>query len=106
MKSAMAFNVVKWLGAAYLIYLGIRTLLSKTQNEMKVARSLDRKMLRKIYRQGLITNVLNPKVALFYLAFLPQFISEAVEAILNAKKIETRTKRIADVVDRLAKRNA
>lgn len=79
MKSAMAFNVVKWLGAAYLIYLGIRTLLSKSQNEMKVERSLDRKMLKKIYMQGLITNVLNPKVALFYLAFLPQFISPSNE---------------------------
>ncbi|WP_239614539.1 LysE family translocator [Cohnella mopanensis] len=74
MKSATAFNVVKWLGAGYLIYLGIKILISRSQTEMKVE-AVDRKMLKKIYMQGLITNVLNPKVALFYLAFLPQFIS-------------------------------
>jgi RhtB (resistance to homoserine/threonine) family protein len=74
-KSALAFSIVKYCGVAYLIYLGIKMIVDKSSifenNDTKIER-LD---LKKIYRQGVLTNVLNPKVALFFLAFLPQFIN-------------------------------
>jgi len=71
-SSALAFNVVKMLGAAYLIYLGIRKLLTKPQAEE--TRVVERASLRRIYSQGVIVNILNPKTALFFFAFLPQFV--------------------------------
>lgn len=70
--SALAFNLVKYLGAAYLIYLGIRKLLDKETGHTKIA--LPKQSLGQIYRQGVIVNTLNPKTALFFFAFLPQFI--------------------------------
>jgi threonine/homoserine/homoserine lactone efflux protein len=72
MSLPVAFEVVKYAGAAYLVYLGIRTLRSK---ETHTAEStVQRESLGRIFRQGMITNVLNPKVAFFFLAFLPQFV--------------------------------
>ena len=74
-SSALAFNIVKYLGAAYLIYLGIRTLLTSEPNvETKV---VPRQPLCQIFRQGVVVNVLNPKTALFFFAFLPQFVDPA-----------------------------
>jgi threonine/homoserine/homoserine lactone efflux protein len=70
-SSPMAFNVVRYAGAAYLIYLGIRLLAQKTN---LVSQPLKAESLTSIFRQGAITNILNPKVAIFFLAFLPQFI--------------------------------
>ena len=70
-SSPMAFNVVRYAGAAYLIYLGIRMLAQKTD---LTSQQLKTESLGAIFRQGAITNVLNPKVAIFFLAFLPQFI--------------------------------
>jgi len=70
--SATAFAVLKYLGAAYLIYLGIRKLLERDlehQYRSQIPHSLGR-----IFRQGVVVNVLNPKTALFFLAFLPQFV--------------------------------
>lgn len=73
-KSAIAFNFIKYLGAGYLIYLGIKTLAYK--KEIVVESGEDKKVgLKKVYFEGIITNLLNPKVALFFLAFLPQFIN-------------------------------
>lgn len=69
--SAIAFIIVKIVGAAYLIYLGIKTLISK--DELKITKE-KKTSSRKIFTQGLISNTLNPKVALFFMAFLPQFI--------------------------------
>lgn len=74
MKSATVFNVIKWVGAVYLIYLGARALMSKSSSET-VIEVQDKSMLKRIFMQGFVTNLFNPKVALFYLAFLPQFIS-------------------------------
>jgi RhtB (resistance to homoserine/threonine) family protein len=74
MESAIAFNMVKWLGAGYLIYLGTKTLLSKKPENVNIERQ-EKKLVKKIYLQGFLTNLLNPKVAIFYLAFLPQFIA-------------------------------
>ena len=70
--SALAFSVVKYLGAAYLIYLGIRTLFTKEDN-LTVADTPPVK-LRRAYLQGIVTNLLNPKIILFFLAYLPQFL--------------------------------
>lgn len=72
-QSAMAFNIVKYVGAGYLIYLGVKALLTKT-NALKVKQSDEITTYKKLFFQGVITNILNPKVALFFLAFLPQFI--------------------------------
>jgi threonine/homoserine/homoserine lactone efflux protein len=71
-SSATAFTVVKLVGAAYLIVVGIRRILAG-DTEAAEPRAL-RAPLRRIYRQGVIVNVLNPKTALFFLAFLPQFV--------------------------------
>ena len=72
-NSAVAFNIIKYLGAAYLVYLGIKSFLSK-QNKFNLNDKIEKKPLSKLFWQGVFTNVLNPKVALFFLAFLPQFI--------------------------------
>ena len=69
--SAEAFTVVKLAGAAYLVYLGIRTLI--TRDELIGGRRPELTLTR-TYRQGVVVNVLNPKTALFFVAFLPQFV--------------------------------
>ncbi len=72
MSSALAFEIVKYLGAAYLIYMGVRKLITPVQiHETTVVHENN---LRRIYSQGLLVAVLNPKTALFFLAFLPQFV--------------------------------
>ncbi len=73
----IAFDVVKYAGAAYLCYLGVRTLISKGDLAMGAHSRVKRDTLAAIFFQGVVTNVLNPKVALFFLAFLPQFVSAA-----------------------------
>ncbi|MEY2550723.1 MAG: hypothetical protein QOG12_867 [Verrucomicrobiota bacterium] len=71
--SAWAFTFVKLAGAAYLLFLGIRALLEK-QHELSMPAHFKRRGAAAAFRQGIVTNILNPKVALFFLAFLPQFI--------------------------------
>ena len=74
--SAHAFIMVKFAGAAYLVYQGIRLILERSaQMPGSGGVRLFEAGLLRIYRQGALTNILNPKVALFFLAFLPQFIS-------------------------------
>jgi threonine/homoserine/homoserine lactone efflux protein len=74
--SAEAFAVVKFAGAAYLTYLGIRTIRHSLQPSVDVAVAAHRaRTERAAFAQGWLSNLLNPKVALFYLTFLPQFIS-------------------------------
>jgi threonine/homoserine/homoserine lactone efflux protein len=75
MSSALAFSIVKYAGAAYLVYLGIKTILS--DEEIKLTQHVERKKLSRIFYQGVIVNLLNPKTALFFFAFLPQFISRS-----------------------------
>jgi threonine/homoserine/homoserine lactone efflux protein len=71
-SSALAFDVVKYLGAAYLIAVGLRRLAGlEREPEPHLRRPRD---LGQLYRQGIVVNVLNPKTALFFLAFLPQFV--------------------------------
>jgi threonine/homoserine/homoserine lactone efflux protein len=69
--SAVAFSIVKYAGAAYLVYLGVRRLLERTPVEHVERR---REPLRRAFLRGIVVNVLNPKTALFFLAFLPQFV--------------------------------
>jgi threonine/homoserine/homoserine lactone efflux protein len=71
--SATAFGIVKWIGAGYLIFIGIRTIARKPASFSQEQKSLTR---RKSFTQGIIVNTFNPKVALFFLSFLPQFIDE------------------------------
>jgi threonine/homoserine/homoserine lactone efflux protein len=73
-ESVLVFDIVKYMGALYLIYLGIRSLLSKKQTLIEKNNNIVYG-IPKIYVQGVLTNVLNPKVALFFMAFLPQFIN-------------------------------
>jgi threonine/homoserine/homoserine lactone efflux protein len=77
-QSAVAFSVVKYAGAAYLLYLGIRTILAK--EGFAAPGRAEKARLATVFRQGVLSNVLNPKVALFFLAFLPQFVDPALGA--------------------------
>jgi len=74
-SSARAFSVVKYLGAAYLVFLGVRMLLRRDSPEIAV--SENDLSLRRIFAQGVLVNLLNPKTALFFLAFLPQFVDSS-----------------------------
>lgn len=74
LSSALAFSVVKYLGAAYLIYLGARKLLAREEGQGDEARRRA-VSLKRVFWEGVVVNVLNPKTALFFFAFLPQFIS-------------------------------
>jgi threonine/homoserine/homoserine lactone efflux protein len=77
-SSALAFSVVKYAGAAYLIYLGLRMILSRDFSAISEEDAAKSASMRTAFLQGVTTNVLNPKVALFFLAFLPQFTSTDV----------------------------
>jgi RhtB (resistance to homoserine/threonine) family protein len=102
--SALAFAVLKWLGAAYLVWVGIKLLRSQPQEAhdlQALARNAPAASLRQVYLGGFWTNVLNPKVAIFFLAFVPQFITpgsghEALSFVLlgvlfNANSIPVNT---------------
>ncbi|AOR68358.1 lysine transporter LysE [Burkholderia stabilis] len=76
--SAAAFTVIKLVGAAYLIYLGVRMLFAKqatAPSGAAAAQAAAAKPLRQLFMQGFWTNVLNPKVVLFFVSFFPQFVS-------------------------------
>lgn len=80
LTSALAFNVVKYLGAAYLIFLGLHTLLSKKHQDVQV--ELPRS-LSQLFGRGFLVNLLNPKTALFFYAFLPQFVDPSRGAVVG-----------------------
>lgn len=75
-SSALLFSVIKWVGAGYLFYLGTMLLFKNgnSQDSQHEITKITTSNSFKIYKQGLLTNVLNPKVAIFFLAFLPQFV--------------------------------
>jgi threonine/homoserine/homoserine lactone efflux protein len=75
--SSVAFTAIKLIGAAYLIYIGIRMLLARptANDDAPTSGTADMLSLPQVFWQGALTNVLNPKVALFFLAFLPQFVA-------------------------------
>ncbi|KZL18262.1 Threonine efflux protein [Pseudovibrio axinellae] len=86
-QSATAFSIVKYVGAAYLCWVGIKALLAavygtgKTANVMPSARP---RTLLKAYSEGFLTNLLNPKVSMFYLAAFPQFMAVGENAVLSS----------------------
>ena len=86
-QSAVAFTIVKYLGAAYLCWIGVKALIAafqgiETPGEIAPARR--QRTLRRAFTEGLLTNVLNPKVSMFYLAAFPQFIPTGETAALCA----------------------
>jgi threonine/homoserine/homoserine lactone efflux protein len=74
-SSATAFSVVKYLGAAYLVYLGVRKLFSNSANMQET--KMEPQSLQRVFSQGVTVAILNPKTALFFLAFLPQFVDRS-----------------------------
>ncbi len=78
-QSAVAFSIVKYAGAVYLVYLGVRAFLSR--EEAPSAEETPAVKLRSFFFRGLTMNLLNPKVAVFFLAFLPQFASSATDGM-------------------------
>ncbi|WP_345798888.1 LysE family translocator [Aliiglaciecola sp. CAU 1673] len=82
--SAMAFTLIKWVGCLYLLYIGISMLLARTKPSASGALHLSQESMGKIFSQGFLTNVLNPKVALFFLAFVPQYISAEAPSKMSA----------------------
>ena len=76
----IAYEVVRWVGAAYLLYLGAKLLVRPSHFALASENSPSR--LRTVFIQGLLTNVLNPKVAFFFLAFLPQFVDHAAGPVI------------------------
>jgi threonine/homoserine/homoserine lactone efflux protein len=76
MASSAAFTAVKLIGAAYLLFIGVQMLLSRARPELQSDPAQSNEIsLRRVFWQGALTDVLNPKVALFFLAFLPQFVA-------------------------------
>ncbi|RZI95823.1 MAG: LysE family translocator, partial [Variovorax sp.] len=77
--SAVAFSALKWLGAAYLLWMGLKLLATRTPSDTQDLQALAQAQppvpLRAVFLGGFWTNVLNPKVAIFFLAFVPQFIA-------------------------------
>jgi len=85
LTSATAFAIVKYLGAAYLIYLGCKTLLSQAESSSSDTPDVPRKKTAKIFWESALVEITNPKTALFFLAFFPQFISPAAEWSVTAQ---------------------
>lgn len=73
LSSALAFDIVKYLGAAYLIYLGIRKIIAR--EDVAKVEAGKQESLSRVYSQGFVVNLFNPKTALFFFAFLPQFVN-------------------------------
>jgi threonine/homoserine/homoserine lactone efflux protein len=74
-SSVLAFTAVRWIGAAYLIYLGIKTWLSRDDEPAEVPPPVPP---RRLFAQGFVVNLTNPKTALFFFAFLPQFVDPSL----------------------------
>ena len=79
-SSALAFGIVKYAGAGYLIYMGVRRILKQADAPASPLK-LPKRTLGRLYRDGFIVNLLNPKTALFFLAFLPQFVDSSRGAV-------------------------
>jgi threonine/homoserine/homoserine lactone efflux protein len=81
LTSALTFTVVKYLGAAYLVYLGVRKLLGKDGDTGAIATGAPPRSAARLFSEGVLINVLNPKLALFFFAFLPQFVNPSRGAV-------------------------
>ncbi|UOE53534.1 LysE family translocator [Bacillus sp. CMF12] len=81
MQSAAAFEIIKYAGAVYLIYLGLTSFISmKKKIDTGIETEVKSNMKKSAFKQGLLSNVLNPKVAMFFLTFLPQFVKTGENA--------------------------
>jgi threonine/homoserine/homoserine lactone efflux protein len=78
-SSALAYDTVRWLGAAYLVWLGVQRLLARDEDTGPAGAARER--LGRVFAQGVVVNVLNPKTALFFFAFLPQFVDAAAGSV-------------------------
>lgn len=78
MSSPVAFTILKFAGAAYLLYLGVKAFLARHENHFDL-NTTGGAASGKLYRKGILMNILNPKVILFFLAFFPQFINKGIE---------------------------
>lgn len=76
-NSPVAFSVLKYMGATYLIYLGVKSYIHRKENSLALPSATG--VEYKLYRKGILMNILNPKVLLFFIAFFPQFVSPATE---------------------------
>lgn len=74
-KSALLFSIIKYVGAIYLVYLGVRTLIAMRKRKSATVDAIPNQKANSSFLQGFFTNLLNPKVAVFFLTFLPQFVS-------------------------------
>ncbi len=90
-RSAAAFEVVKLVGAAYLVFLGLQSIWSAVRHQpqsidaaLSAGKNVSQTAKRRAFFEGLLTNVFNPKVAIFYLAFLPQFITPGDPVLLKS----------------------
>ncbi len=79
LASSTAFSFVKLIGAGYLIYLGIRALL--TRSSIEAVENLESQSFRRLFVDGVIISAFNPKIAIFFLAFLPQFVDASLDAV-------------------------
>ncbi|KSU88264.1 lysine transporter LysE [Priestia veravalensis] len=92
MQSALAFEIVKYVGAIYLIYLGVSSFMTRKKQETEENLKDQIKPGQSAFKQGLLSNVLNPKVAMFFLTFLPQFVtpdSSSIQQLLMMGVIYT-----------------
>ncbi|WP_332699026.1 LysE family translocator [Halalkalibacter lacteus] len=80
MQSAVAFEIVKYVGAIYLIYLGLSSFISRKKKATSAENQYNDEMKKSAFKQGLFSNILNPKVAMFFLTFLPQFVKTGENA--------------------------
>lgn len=78
-KSILLFNIIKYAGAVYLIYIGYKMLTNRSQLNTDKTESSKSINYLKVYRDGILTNILNPKVGLFFIAFLPQFVDPSTK---------------------------
>jgi threonine/homoserine/homoserine lactone efflux protein len=102
LTSSIAFATVKWIGAAYLVYLGINVLLDRGRGLELSTEGLDGRSLKAIFLQGFLSDALNPKVAMFFLAFLPQFVNvQAGHAVAQLLELGLTVNMLAIVVNGL-----
>jgi len=81
LQSAIAFSILKWVGAIYLIYLGIQSLITRKKSED--VNDIEPQTKGSPFKEGFLSNLLNPKVAVFFITFLPQFVSSKENAMLE-----------------------
>jgi len=81
-KSALLFSIIKYVGAIYLIYLGVRTLIAMRKRKAPTVDAIPDEKTNSSFLQGFLTNLLNPKVAVFFLTFLPQFVGTGTNPFL------------------------